>query len=394
MKARIKAAIFGAFLAVGSGYLCLTTPLGDGLVLASYDLPFKFRPFIFPKEVVIVYLDDASHEKLHQKYTEVWNRGYYTKLLTRLTADHAKAVVFDIIFSDAMDPATDQAFAKAMEANGNVVIGAELATVAYGPHVLTEIHLMPPAKIFAESAADLGLDGVFADQDLEIRSYLPTTKYAGQSSPTPMASEAWAGATLADPTLLTNKTLQDTTFWMNYYGPEMMTLPFVSLYQALADSDPNVPPGCFSNKVVFVGERLQTQLVGNRKDEYTSPYSWIPQNRFMSGVGIQATACLNLIRGDYLRRLDWGTERTIILLLGVLFGAGLVLFRPIPAVMLALFSAILIALLDYLCFVKLHYWFPCLIPILVQIPVALVWSVAAHSVQLSAQLRSLQNPQN
>ena len=387
MKARIIAAIFGALLAVGSGLFLLVTPLGDGLVFASYDLPFKFRPFIFPKEVVMVYLDDASHEKLHQKYTEPWNRAFYTKLLNRLTADHAKAVVFDIIFSDSMEPATDQAFAKAMENNGNVVIGAELARVSYGPGV-SGTQLMGPARIFNDSAADLGLTATFPDRDQEIRLYVRSEKIGGAGPP--YSSEGWAGAVLADPSLIKNKALQDSPFWMNYYGPEL-ALPSVSFYQALGDSEPNVPPGYFSNKVVFVGQKLQTQLPASRMDAYTSPFSYLPQDKFMSGVAIHATACLNLLRGDYLRRMDWNTERVIILALGVLFGAGLVLVRAVPAVFVALVSAILITLADYYCFVNWHFWFPFVIPILVQIPVALVWSVAANSVRLYAELRALKN---
>jgi len=391
MKSRTKAAIIGAVLAAGLGYFSLTTPLGDSLVRASYDLPFKFRPFIFPNEVVMVYLDDASHEKLHQKYTEVWNRAFHAKLVNRLTAEHAKAVVFDLIFSDAMDPATDRAFAGAMEQNGNVVLGAELVTTPFGPRGAVEVMLMRPAATFDHSAADLGLDSVFPDADEEIRTYRPAAKYAGQS--TPMSSEAWAGALLADPTLLANHALRDSPFWLNYYGPEMATLPSVSLYQALADSDPKLPRGFFSNKVVFVGERLGAELPANRKDEYGSPYSWMPQNRFFSGVGVHATACLNLIRGDYLRRLDWMSERIIVIALGILFGVGFVFIRPVPAVLTAILSVVLIALVDYLFFVKFHYWFPCLIPMAVQIPIALVWAVASESVQLYGQLLKLQKSQ-
>jgi len=388
-KVRAVTGVFGALLASGVGFFFLTTALGDRLVFASYDLPFKFRPWILPREVVMVYLDDASHEKLQQNYTQPWNRAYYTKLLNRLTGDHAKAVVFDIVFSDSMDPATDQALAKAIERNGSVVIGAEMHLASYDSNnpALFKRALSP--TVFDKNAADLGLTTVYPDRDLEIREYLPTSKLDGASPP--ISSEAWAAALLANPALFANGTLQTSPFWMNYYGPERRVLPFVSFYQAVADSDLAVPPGYFSNKVVFVGQKLHTQLSASRMDECPTPYSYLAEDKFMSGVAIHATACLNLLRGDYLRRLDWITERIIILAFGAIVGAGLVFLRPLQAVGAALVSVTLIALADYYCFAEWHLWFPCLVPTLVQIPMALIWSVVANYTRLYAQFRASQN---
>ncbi len=336
----------------------------------------------------MVYLDDASHEKLHQEYLQPWNRDLFTLLLNRLTADHAKAVVFDIVFSDALDLATDQALANAMKTNGNVVIGAEEVMMPVGAHGGVERQVSRPAQIFIDSAADLGFTAVYPDRDMEVRRYAPKLP-AGAASMHLMSSQAWAGAVLANPLLLAKKTLQNFMIWLNYYGPDLLAIPSVSLYQAITDSDPEAPRGYFSNKVVFVGERLMTQPWDTRKDQYPSPYYWLPGNAFISGVAIHATACLNLIRGDYLRRLDWGTEWIIVLLLGALIGTGLVFFRPLPAILIALLSAIIIALADYICFVEWHYWFPFLIPITVQIPAALMWSLAAGSMRLHDKLCSL-----
>jgi len=388
MKSRTQVAVFGAIAAALCGLFFLSTSFGDYLVFASYDLPFQFRPLLHPKEAVIVYLDDASHEKLHQKYLQPWNRAFYTQLLNRLTADHAKAVVFDIIFSDNLDPATDQALAHAMETNGKVVLAAEEVQESFGNQKVSVNRISGPAPIFNSVAADLGLAATYADYDVVVRAYAPTSSQVAGPAP-PTSSEAWACAVLAIPSLLTNKTLQNSMFWLNYYGPELQTIPSVSLYQAIANSDPNTPPGYFSNKVVFVGERIKTQPSDTGKDEYRSPYSYLPGDSFISGVAIHATACLNLIRGDYLRRLGGGTERIVVLLFGVIFGAGLAFFRPIQAFLLALLAAIVIALADYLCFVQWHYWFPFLIPIVVQIPLALLWSVTTGSVRLYLETQTL-----
>jgi hypothetical protein len=86
-------------------------------------------------------------------------------------------------------------------------------------------------------------------------------------------------------------------------------------------------------------------------------------------------------------------EEFIILAFGVLLGAGLALLRPITAVGVALFTIVLVALVNYGCFVNWYYWFPFLIIVGLEIPVALVWSLVSNSVRLSKQLRTLQNSQ-
>src|SRR5580692_7524456 len=77
----------GIVLSAGIGLILLTTSLGGDIKAKSYDLPFEWRTWQSPPKVELVYLDDASYEQLHQKYTEPWNRAMLTRLVKRLTAD-------------------------------------------------------------------------------------------------------------------------------------------------------------------------------------------------------------------------------------------------------------------------------------------------------------------
>src|SRR5208282_6425832 len=73
---------------------------GTSLVRASYDwsqtlvseTSFSNAP------VVIVYLDLDSYRRENQNPLEPWSRALHARLLHRLTAAGASAVVFDIIF--------------------------------------------------------------------------------------------------------------------------------------------------------------------------------------------------------------------------------------------------------------------------------------------------------
>jgi adenylate cyclase len=373
LNAKAKGILAGAILSAGAGIILLTTPLGAGLIAASYDLPFAIRPFIKPSEAVLVYLDDNSHQYLNQKYLEPWNRAYYTKFLKRMTAEGAKAVVLDIVFSDALDPVVDRQFAEAMKENGNVILAGDWTRGR---------KFTPPLDLFnAGAAADVGASALFPEAGEYVRQYAAfVVDDRGLTHPT----EAWSTALLVQPSFNEKTNLQETDFWLNYYAPED-ALPSVSFYKTIANHDLDVPPGFFKNKVVFVGAKLQTHLSSERKDEYSTPFSYRDDNKWTSGVGIHATAYLNLIRGDYLRRPSYVLERAVIIALGILFGAILVLCRPHAAPFVAVFSMLPIALGEYYLF-RWHYtWFPWLIPVVAQIPIALIWGVAYNSLQLYAE---------
>jgi adenylate cyclase len=375
-QSKIKGILMGASLSAGIGFLLLWTALGDTLRNRSYDLPFQFLPEKHPTEVVLIYLDDASHAYLKQKYLEPWSRAFFTRLLKRLTADKAKAVVFDIVFSDLLDSKIDQEFAEAIRENGNVILAADWVAENYGAQgAVAESHLEKPADLFNSNAADLGSDAFKPDEDLNVRRYMPEIAGAGA------ASEAWAAARLINAPITKDTNAQFKPFWLNYYGPELY-LKSVAFYKALKPNDRDVPPGYFKNKVVFVGEKLFTKGAGARKDEYPSPFSYVLGAKYYSGVSIHATAYLNLVRGDWLNQAPTWLQRSVILLLGILFGTGLVLCRPVLATLLALLATLPIAIANYYLVKDYYYWFPWLIPVVGQIPVALIWSIAFNSVRL------------
>jgi adenylate cyclase len=376
----------GVILSVGLGLFFIYASIGNSLVWKSYDIPFQWRPYITNTEqVVLVYLDDASHTNLNQKWLEPWDRAFYTRLLKRLKSDGAQAVVFDVVMTDHLNPATDQAFADAIRDNNNVILAADWVLGDYGTRGSADKQLHQPIQEFNEVAADIGLDTFFPGEDLAVRRY--ATVIHDPSLPEGQKfSEAWAAAKVINAPV--TKDTNFSAFWINYYAPEVK-LKSVSFYKALAENDPDVPKGFFSNKVVFVGQKLYTQNAAGRMDEYATPFSYITDDPFYAGVSIHATAFLNLLRGDWLRRFSFSTEVNLIALLGLLFGAGLTLCRPFPATLMTVIAILLVIGGDYLLFVN-HYWFPWLIPVTIQIPVALVWSVAYNSVQIYVEKQKVE----
>lgn len=155
-------------------------------------------------------------------------------------------------------------------------------------------------------------------------------------------------------------------------------------------SDP-APPGFFSNKVVFVGARTFTKSANERKDAYPTPYPEQQQgNKFMPGVEIQAITFLNLLREDWLNRLPRETEKSIFIAVGIFFGIALILCRPWLAGLVGIAGMAGVTFGNYYFFVHHRYWFPWLIVVFAQIPVAMVFSIAYNSIRLYVQKRLLE----
>ncbi|HWX21913.1 MAG TPA: adenylate/guanylate cyclase domain-containing protein [Candidatus Binatia bacterium] len=379
-RAHLAAAV-GVILAAACGLVLHEFRLGAGLVRSSYDLLHVWRGDQPVTEAVVVCLDEESHRKLGQPLNAPWDRSIHARLVDRLTGAGARAIVFDIVFSDpnSNHPAADARLAAAIKASGRVVLAADNVRVGPG-----EKQIIPPFDLLRDAAAGMGSDELVPDSDLVVRQHTPR-------GDNPLSSLSWVAAGLAGAKVAKDDRLEDVPRWMNYYGPPNF-IPWVSYADAL---DPAATRDeFFRGKTVFVGARLQTKFAGDRKDEYANPFSfWLSKKMaeqqealFSPGVEIQATAFLNLLRGDWLKRIAFGTERLLLLAAGLVFGWGLVQFRPIWATGVAIVCLGAVAWSAYLGFVHGLVWFPWLL-VAAQITLALAWSVLFNSVQLYVEKR-------
>jgi len=383
----------GAALTVLIGAVILTwETFKPKIVDPSYDIPFlprrigarypilrEFFHISVPSEVVLVELDDDSHNQLSQPYNASWDRAMHARLIERLTAEGARAAVFDILFTDRhpTKPEGDERFARAIKANGKVILGAEFTYTA--DHAPT---LIRANEIF-DAAADFGFVGLRADKDFMVREHLHVIPDPNAED---FSSLSWQAARFLgqpDAQKPENRSIQR---WMNYYGKKG-TIPSISFHRAL-EVNASCPAGFFSNKVVFVGANTPTKFSGERKDEFVSPYT--SAGNFLPGVEVQATQFLNLLRHDWLTRFSPRTEWAIVVLAGLVFGIGLALMRPLQATGAALLGAVLVTALAHYLFWRNRIWFPWLATVAVQIPIALLWSIIYNSVSSYIQNRLLE----
>jgi adenylate cyclase len=262
----------------------------------------------------------------------------------------------------------DQRLAESMKRQGRVVIGTHVRQEAK-PGFGTQWTLDGPEPALASRAKAVGVSDVLPDTDMVVRR-LPTKSFSPNRYPTlawSAAAQEGARAAAAEP--------PEAAWWLNYYGPPG-ALPNHSYLSVLTN---DLPAGYFSNKLVVVGMNYDVNVPGLRVDMFASPFGFgVPR---FPGVEIQATALLNLVRGDYLRRLPAPLEGLLQLGLAGALGFWLPRLRPAAATLAALAAALGLAILAVWLHRKVHYWWPWLVPIGVQIPVALGWALMFYTLK-------------
>jgi adenylate cyclase len=377
-----------ALIVAGLGWCLHEFAFGSGIVNLSYDLLHFIRNHeIRVDEAVIVYLDEKSHLDLGQPLNAPWDRAIHAQMIDRLTSAGARAIVMDIVFSDAnpTKAEADQKLADAIKRNGHVILGTDYLRTADHHR-----EYVPPFPLVRDNAAAIGSVEMMPSRDLIIRAHAPNEQ---------LSSMSWAAAEFLSAPITKKVSAEafqpspdlpgaEVQSWVNYYGPPGW-IRYGSYSDVLAPG--RVQDSVFRDKVVFIGAQMITKLQNERNDAYRNPYSlWITKEKggspFISGVEVQATMFLNLLRGDWLRRLPPFTETIWIFAVGLLAGYGLTRLRPGFAILAALLALFLVTLISRELFVHKLIWFPWLI-LIVQIVFSLIWSVSLNSIRLYVENR-------
>lgn len=363
--------VAGACLAVVGAFLLLT-PLDDFFSTRSYDWGHRLRQPL-PVEaspVVIVYMDDESHERLKQTGTEAWNRRLHGALIRKLKEFGALTIAFDVLFrSSYPDTQATQEMLSAAREHGSVLFGAtrELVAVPTGERTLRKV-----------SAPDLDLTPPLAyglvEEAIDDRS--PREHALPLNGVEPLVWKI-ARTALQDPPVPATRRR-----WIHFYG-KADQVPAVSYVDVLSNSFSQSIS--FSNKVVYVGSGITVPFTrGGSSDVFRTPFE-----EKLPGVALNAQVYLNLHRRDWLTRVPALAELAVVIVLGVL--AGWIFYRCPMAWAIPLAAALIIALLvlTILLLGKAHLWFAWLIPVGVQVPAGLLASMISTNLRLAREKQSL-----
>jgi adenylate cyclase len=351
----------------------------------TLDLRFTLRGKLAPgPETVIAAIDEKSISKLGRF---PWSRSVWARVVDRLTEEGAAAVVFDVLFTESENVEADDLLQRAIRRNGRVILPMDfdfsesgykesgftnkpvdfLTTSAYSvlkntdaPHspFIAKV-VLPPLERLSSAAESLAHINMLPDNDGTLRWEILSIKYHDdyyapiglqaarlyrKLGLQGLALDGQGSVGLGDTVIPTDPR---SRMLINYRGPDG-TFPRYAISDIV---DYKTPPGIFKDKIVLIG----ATAIGIYDLRVT------PLSNNMAGIEKHASVVDNILRGDYLRRVEVNVLPLIFvfaLLLGVLLprlgaGTGAMLF-------LALLGGYLGAV--YYLFVAKGIWFNLVYP--------------------------------
>jgi adenylate cyclase len=433
-RRRSRAALLGLALGACGAGLSLLPPileLDESVGLAAL---FAARgPVSVPGEVVVVSIsEDAAAGVGQTNELDEWPRELHAKLVDRLLAAGAAAIAFDIWFEEPRAADADDALARSIRKAANVLLFerldsetvdagpaagsvrewripplAELKSAALGsaPFVLPRVPIRvgqfwtfgraatdwPSLPVLSLQAyllphyeellallerAEPGISAgwprtradVVAAGDLE--TLVQKVRNAFQREPG-LAASVRSALDRAPPTAATAalRALLDAyagqgSRYLNYYGPAR-TIPTIPYDKAVSGDGALDVAG----KVVFVGFSETRQP--DQQDDFYSVFSQSTGIN-LSGVEVAATAFANLLERRALTALPMPSHLLLILALGASLGIALGPLATRRALLAgAVFAGAYVGV-AYWLFVAEYLWLPLVVPLLVQLPAAVV----------------------
>lgn len=387
-----------------------------------------------PDDVAIIAISRDSADALGASpELDEWPRALHAELIETLDHQGAEVIVFDLFFDEPRDSADDERLGAAIEAAGNVVllerVRSDNVMLPGGRAVIESRHppidslkegalasapfTLPVVPIrtnqfwtFGRAAGDTPTLPVMALQAYLLDEYEQLTRLvrvlrpalgeqlpAGEavrdarrfedvvrrlrgafsSSPSLRGEVETALAHFDDPHLVSRlEALLDVYAgsdhrYLDYYGPAG-TIRTVAYHRALRPAEDSREDFDLAGKVVFVGYSESRQP--EQQDAFISVFSE-RSGQNLSGVEIGATAFANLLERRQISPLSIPASLALFLSFGLLAGVSFSVLPAFAAVAAALLGAGAYGGLALWQFTSAGVWLPLIVPVLLQLPLAL-----------------------
>ena len=301
------AGLFSVLMIADTTFLHLTANMKQG----AFDMMVRYR-LVVPKadkDIVIVDINEASLAAMAKEYGRwPWPRQVLGEFVEGIEAQHPKAVVFDILFSDAdvYNPDSDAYFNEVIAGTDNtffpmlrldpaddglsqikpgMIPGVTPLGAAASPDA-TVAMVLPHFQSVLEGGR-MGLHNIYPDTDGIVRQYPVYRNDYGWKIPSlPLRIAQQLGYTQP----------QEESVLLNWRGPPF-TYPsasFSDVFKDFSSQHKSRAADEFTGKIVIIGSTAPSLF-----DIKPTPIS-----RTHPGVEILATAIDNFKHGDFLRFPD------------------------------------------------------------------------------------------
>lgn len=372
--------------------------------LKTLDLFFRHVPLpAASPEVVVVTVDQPDLDFFkNQGVTWPWPRQLYAPLIDYCHRAGAKAVIFDILFTEASSygPDDDQRFAQAMAAAGNVVLPFFLSREAKPPNpseaellkkaglvipgtppqdqpayraVITPIPpLLAAVQALGNVESSPDPDGIYRRVSLVVPfqdKWLPILGFAAfHRFSNPGALSFQPGALVAGGTAIPLDA--QGRCLLRYRGPSRSHKRFSAANVIASESrlqhglPPVYPLKDFAGKWVLVGLTAPGLL-----DLKACPVASI-----YPGVEVHATLLDNLLRGDFLRPVPWWVSAASVVALTTIMVLAVLYFSSLTITLAVFMGLVLIYLTLSVVAFWAGWWAD---PVLPGVPLVLSFTLAA-----------------
>jgi CHASE2 domain-containing sensor protein len=300
-----------AVVAVSGGLAMYGLDAWPGSEQTTVNVRFGLQGASRPRDVAVVAIDEKTFAALRLQWP--FPRSLHAEVIDRLRADHVRAIVYDVQFTERTSPPEDLALYRAIGRAGNVV----LATTSVDASGHTDV--LGGGANLARAHAVAAAANMPSDANGVIRRYpysllgLPSLAVAGIEAAGHRISPA---------------RFDQGTAWIDYRGPPG-TITTVSFSDLLAGT---VAPRILAGKIVVVGASSPTL-----QDVHPTPTT--AGNEPMAGAEIEANAIWTALHGNPLQSAPTWLALLAILLGGAAAPLAALKLRMLPAT----FAAILLA---------------------------------------------------
>jgi adenylate cyclase len=298
------AAILTLFVLLDAGVF----HVGENMRQKAFDFMVRSR-LIVPepdKDIVIIDVNEASLAAMAKEYGRYpWPRQVFGEFLENIEAQKPKAIVFDILFSDAdvSNPDSDAYFNNTIAATNNTFFpfirlsetqdklsAVSPARISGVTEIIQEqadknatIAVILPYFPSAINSGRLGFNNIYPDKDGIVREYnLYRNDYGWKLPSLPMSVGNKLGYSMPE----------SQSVLINWRG-KPFTYQYATFSDAFQDMSSKVkkrPPNEFTGKIVIIGSTAPSLF----------DLKATPMAKIYPGVEILATAIDNVKHNDYL----------------------------------------------------------------------------------------------
>lgn len=362
-----------------------------------------------PADIALVLIDQTSLEMVSRSISQrwPWPREFYAKMIGILHQAGAKAIVFDMYFTEPdmdrpeiLGADSDASLAAATTYASNVVhsyllyregevafpdeeqaiirrsgLGDTTATNS-APSLTIYTNSALPEAALTDAAAAIGFVTQAPDSDNICRRQALLARFGDAT----VKSQALAAAEFLkkdNDIILKRGHFQmgatgididaSASFYLHWYRPAISRTSAFDHYSAYnvlrgairqeAGMDPDLPKDAFKDRIVFIGSSATGLL-----DTWATPFS-----KTTPGVEIQATALANLLRGETVARIPRPFTLLMVVLLALTTAAATSIGRRYTAVVtgIPLGLLVMIIVVGYAALIKANLFIEMVPPVLV-----------------------------